>query len=172
MNELNSENPQSQAVEATTPAEKAVVFVNSEVLAPPKASPMTGVTKVMIEQSTGMMVQDLQSFLKGFEQVGLIALSRLANNLLTYGTTFGPAPGSKEASTPPTEMLQGQDAGKGNEMMKDLFKMVSDYAEVKAKVSNTIYNVNTLPVSNETHSSPTSFTEVSQEADESEKKNG
>ncbi|AZB10648.1 hypothetical protein EG344_18315 [Chryseobacterium sp. G0162] len=171
MNELNSEKTQSQAVEAITPAEKAVVFVNSEVLAPPKASPMTGVTKVMIEQSTGMMVQDLQSFLKGFEQVGLIALSRLANNLLTYGTTFGPAPGSKEASTHPTEQLQGQDAGKGNEMMKDLFKMVSDYAEVKAKVSNTIYNVNTLPVSNEAPSTPTSFTEVPNRTEESEKKN-
>ncbi|WP_449397432.1 hypothetical protein [Chryseobacterium wanjuense] len=47
---------------------------------------MGGVAKVMIEQSAGMMVQDLQSFLKGFEQVGLIALSRLANNLLTYGS--------------------------------------------------------------------------------------
>ncbi|MGH1518140.1 hypothetical protein [Chryseobacterium sp. JK1] len=171
MNELNSETPQPQAAEATTPAEKAVVFVNSEVLAPPQGSPMTGVTKVMIEQSTGMMVQDLQSFLKGFEQVGLIALSRLANNLLTYGTTFGPAPGSKEASTHPTELFQGQDAGKGNEMMKDLFKMVSDYAEVKAKVSNTIYNVNTLPVSAKTHSSPTSYTEISNGTEESEKKN-
>ena len=63
MSENNSETQQSQAANATTPAEKAVVFVNSEVLAPPKASPMTGVTKVMIEQSTGMMVQDLQSFL-------------------------------------------------------------------------------------------------------------
>lgn len=171
MNELNSETPQSQAANATTPAEKAVVFVNSEVLAPPKASPMTGVTKVMIEQSTGMMVQDLQSFLKGFEQVGLIALSRLANNLLTYGTTFGPAPGSKDSSVHNAEFLQSQDAGKGNEMMKDLFKMVSEYAEVKAKISNTIYNVNTLPALPEKSSPPTQFTEDSDEPEYAEKKN-
>ncbi|WP_343659178.1 hypothetical protein [Chryseobacterium sp.] len=171
MSEHNSETQQTQAADAGTPAEKAVVFVNSEVLAPPKASPMTGVTKVMIEQSTGMMVQDLQSFLKGFEQVGLIALSRLANNLLTYGTTFGPAPGSKETSNQISEHLQGQDAGKGNEMMKDLFKMVSDYAEVKAKISNTIYNVNALPVPDVLPSSPL-FTEVSPGNEDSEKKNG
>lgn len=170
MSENNSETQQSQGANATTPAEKAVVFVNSEVLAPPKASPMTGVTKVMIEQSTGMMVQDLQSFLKGFEQVGLIALSRLANNLLTYGTTFGPAPGSKETSVQMAENLQGQDAGKGNEMMKDLFKMVSEYAEVKAKISNTIYNVNALPVS-EALPSPPSYTEVIPETEDPEKKN-
>lgn len=170
MSENHSENQQFQAANATTPAEKAVVFVNSEVLAPPKASPMTGVTKVMIEQSTGMMVQDLQSFLKGFEQVGLIALSRLANNLLTYGTTFGPAPGSKETTGMMAEQPQGQDTGKGNEMMKDLFKMVSDYAEVKAKISNTIYNVNTPPVSIAFPPSP-SFTEISAETEDSEKKN-
>jgi len=69
-----------------------------------------------------------------------------------------------------TEQPQGQDTGKGNEMMKDLFKMVSDYAEVKAKISNTIYNVNTPPVSNALHSSP-SFTEIPAETEDSEKKN-
>ncbi len=85
MDENNNETTEVKAV-ATTPAEKAVEFVNAEVLSPPTASPMGGVAKIMIEQSTGMMVQDLQSFLKSFEQVGLVALSRLANNLLTYGT--------------------------------------------------------------------------------------
>ncbi|MCJ7932667.1 MAG: hypothetical protein MUW56_03265 [Chryseobacterium sp.] len=169
MNEHYS-NPQESEANATTPAEKAVVFVNTEVLAPPKASPMSGVAKVMIEQSTGMMVQDLQSFLKGFEQVGLIALSRLANNLLTYGSPVGPPPGSKDTSSHTADHLQAQDAGKGNEMMKDVFKMVSDYAEVKAKISNTIYNANTHPVSNEMPQSPL-FTEDSDETDP-EKKNG
>ncbi|PWN72324.1 hypothetical protein C1631_006920 [Chryseobacterium phosphatilyticum] len=170
MNEHNSETQQPQAADATTPAEKAVVFVNSEVLAPPKASPMTGVAKVMIEQSTGMMVQDLQSFLKGFEQVGLIALSRLANNLLTYGSPVGPAPGAKGIETHNAEFIQAEGTGQSNEMMKDLFKMVSDYAEVKAKISNTIYNANTPLIPKETSTSPP-FTDVSSEAEDPGKKN-
>nr|WP_315034157.1 hypothetical protein [uncultured Chryseobacterium sp.] len=170
MNEHNSQTQQSQAVDATTPAEKAVAFVNNEVLAPPKASPMTGVAKVMIEQSTGMMVQDLQSFLKGFEQVGLIALSRLANNLLTYGSPVGPAPGAKDTEVHKAEFIQADGSGQSNEMMKDLFKMVSDYAEVKAKISNTIYNANTLPPLNGISASPP-HTDVSSEAEDSEKKN-
>ena len=170
MNEHNSQIQQSQTADATTPVEKAVVFVNSEVLAPPKASPMTGVAKVMIEQSTGMMVQDLQSFLKGFEQVGLIALSRLANNLLTYGSPVGPAPGSKDTEAHKAEFVQAEGTGHSNEMMKDLFKMVSDYAEVKAKISNTIYNSNTLPIPNETPVSPP-YTDILSEAEDPEKKN-
>jgi hypothetical protein len=167
MDENNNETAGSQ--QATTPAEKAVVFVNSEVLAPPKASPMGGVAKVMIEQSTGMMVQDLQSFLKGFEQVGLIALSRLANNLLTYGTPSEekPHPTGKASD----KDAQSMTAGNGNEMMRDLFKIVSDYAEAKTKISGAIYNANPNPIPIEAPSSPV-YTDVSAEAEDPEKKNG
>ncbi|EJL68708.1 hypothetical protein [Chryseobacterium populi] len=125
--------------QATNPAENAVVFVNNEVLAPPAASPMMGAAKIIIDQSTGMMVQDLQSFLKGFEQLGLIALSRLANNLLTYGTPSMPQTGGGNGNT------EAQDTGKGNEMMRDLFKMVSDYAEVKTRISTTMYTTGSDP---------------------------
>lgn len=166
MDENNNETAGSQ--QATTPAEKAVVFVNSEVLAPPKASPMGGVAKVMIEQSTGMMVQDLQSFLKGFEQVGLIALSRLANNLLTYGTPSEekPHPTGKASD----KDAQSMTASNGNEMMRDLFKIVSDYAEAKTKISGAIYNANPNPIAVESPSSPV-YTDVSAEAEDPEKKN-
>lgn len=131
----------SEGATPANPTEEAVVFINKEVLSPPTAQPMTGAAKVMIDQSTGMMVQDLQSFLKGFEQVGLIALSRLANNLLTYGTP------SENKPPPKKKLMEGEaeetQSQTGNEMMKDLFKMVSDYAEVKTRISTSIYAVNT-----------------------------
>lgn len=160
----NNETAGSQDANAITPAEKAVVFVNTEVLSPPKASPMSGVAKVMIEQSTGMMVQDLQSFLKGFEQVGLIAISRLANNLLTYGTPSEQKPHPTSAFLNQEEVQPG---AQGNEMMKELFKIVSDYAEAKAKISNAIYNTNPYPEEVQN----TAFTNIPAETQESEKKN-
>ncbi|MDR6514461.1 hypothetical protein [Chryseobacterium camelliae] len=134
MDENNNETtaPQETA-NAVTPAEQTVQFINAEVLAPPTASPMSGMAKVMIDQSAGMMVQDLQSFLKGFEQLGLIALSRLANNLLTYGTW-------SEKEPTPTVLATDADVQpvQGNEMIRDLFKIVGEYAEAKAKISNAI----------------------------------
>ncbi|MCS3528667.1 hypothetical protein [Chryseobacterium sp. JUb7] len=171
----NNETTGSQGANATTPAEKAVVFVNTEVLSPPKGDPMSGIAKVMIEQSTGMMVQDLQSFLKGFEQVGLVALSRLANNFLTYGTYSEekPHPGSK----PSDKDAQNLAAGNGNDMMKDLFKIVSDYAEAKTKLSGAIYNGNPNPGPTITPVAPVetqklpSYTDVSPEPEDAEKKN-
>lgn len=125
--------------QATNPAENAVVFVNNEVLTPPAASPMIGAAKIIIDQSTGMMVQDLQSFLKGFEQLGLIALSRLANNLLTYGTPSMPPTGGGGNQTVENNNAEVRDMGNGNEMMRDLFKMVSEYAEAKTRISTTMY---------------------------------
>ena len=101
---------------------------------------MTGAGKVMIDQSTGMMVQDLQSFLKGFEQVGLIALSRLANNFLTYGTPSENKPPPKKKLT--EGAAEETETETGNEMMRDLFKIVSDYAEVKTKISTAIFAAN------------------------------
>jgi len=182
----NNEIAGSQGAIATTAAEKAVVFVNTEVLSPPKADPMSGIAKVMIEQSTGMMVQDLQSFLKSFEQVGIVALSRLANNFLTYGTYSEekPHPGSGTND----KEVQNLSAANGNDMMKDLFKIVSDYAEAKTKISGAIYNSNpnqsASPAPNpnqssvikpvtpvETQNLP-SYTDTSPEAEDDEKKNG
>jgi hypothetical protein len=164
MDEKDIEKEEAQPI---TQVEKAVVFVNTEVLSPPKASPMTGVAKVMIDQSTGMMVQDLQSFLKGFEQVGIIALSRLANNLLTYGTPSEMKPHPTNAAF--SRETESPNPGNGNEMMRDLFKMVSDYAEVKTKISNAIYASNTSPSSMQ-HPAP--FADISAETEDPEKKNG
>lgn len=167
MDENNNETQASPQANPTNPAEDAVVFINTEVLSPPKASPMGGIATVMIEQSTGMMVQDLQSFLKGFEQVGLIALSRLANNLLTYGTPSEKKPHPK-SQTPEAE---AETSLSGNEMMKDLFKMVSDYAEVKSKISSSIYQNSTLrPAPDKAPNSP-DFANLSENTDDPKKKN-
>ncbi|WP_312993751.1 hypothetical protein [Chryseobacterium flavum] len=175
MDENYSEKSEAKEAKPSTPAEEAVVFVNTEVLSPPKASPMGGVAKVMIEQSAGMMVQDLQSFLKGFEQVGLIALSRLANNLLTYGTPSGPkSKNSSGGGGGSTESEAGdQNTGNGNnDMMKDLFKMVSDYAEVKTRISGTIYNNNIPNSASDGTQNSSPFTDFSAAAEDPEKKNG
>ncbi|ASW73004.1 hypothetical protein IQ37_09940 [Chryseobacterium piperi] len=153
----------------TTPEEKAVVFVNTEVLSPPPTDPMLGAAKIMIDQSTGMMVQDLQSFLKGFEQVGLVALSKLAFNYLTYGNYHPPvAGGSKEKAEEVPEY--DPEKGNGNAMMKDLFKIVSDYAEAKTKLSGTIYNNNTTPFSNGIPDLPP-LADIFGEEEDPEKKN-
>lgn len=165
MDENNNEILGSEDATPTNPVEEAVVFVNTEVLSPPTTAPMTGAAKIMIDQSTGMMVQDLQSFLKGFEQVGLIALSRLANNLLTYGSPSAPHKKSKSG-----EEMEVQSSNQGNEMIKDLFKIVSDYAEAKTKISSMIYQNNAHSVPNEIQSSP-AFTEDATETESSEKKN-
>lgn len=165
---MDENNIEKQEANPTTPAEKAVVFVNTEVLSPPKADPMTGAAKIMIDQSTGMMVQDLQSFLKGFEQVGLVALSKLAHNFLTYGNYFPPtgAVGAKSEGAFTQEAM----GGNGNEIMKDLFKIVSDYAEAKTKISGAIYNHNPQPIVTGIQNPP-SFTDVSAEEEDPEKKN-
>ncbi|WP_345992699.1 hypothetical protein AAEU33_11075 [Chryseobacterium sp. Chry.R1] len=158
----------------TTPEEKAVVFVNTEVLSPPPTDPMLGAAKIMIDQSTGMMVQDLQSFLKGFEQVGLVALSKLAFNYLTYGNYYpgGKKKSPKEEDDEDMEVPEYDPAGgNGNAMMKDLFKIVSDYAEAKTKLSGTIYNSNITPFSNGNTDLPP-LADVTVESEDSEKKNG
>ncbi|WP_419870400.1 hypothetical protein [Chryseobacterium sp. CT-SW4] len=146
-----------------TPAEKSVAFVNATVLAPPKATPMTGAAEIMKDQAEGMMVQDLQSFLKGFEQLGLIAISRLANNILTYGTYYHnpSSTGSKSSE----EEMAAPDTGQGNEAIRDLFKIVGDYAEIKARISsgNPVSNTGTQQVQD----SPSSH----QPDDDPEKKN-
>ncbi|MFY1046122.1 hypothetical protein [Chryseobacterium sp. GP-SGM7] len=167
MDEINSETALSQQAEAQTATEKSVQFINAEVLAPPEASPMGGITKVMIEQSTGMMVQDLQSFLKGFEQLGLIAISRLANNLLTYGTWSEnkPPPGISTSS-------EIHDNGQGNEMIRDLFKMVSEYAEAKTKISNAMFQPNFInPMNGSGADNPEIPSKPVFSSGESEKKN-
>ena len=129
----------------------------------------------MIDQSTGMMVQDLQSFLKGFEQVGLVALTKLANNYLTYGNYFPPpGMGGSGGSTEKGEKgsVQGSEGVDGNAMMKDLFKIVSDYAETKTKLSDTIFKNNMTPYSSGIPNLPplADFSEEIEEEDP-EKKN-
>lgn len=172
MDENSNETAEATAPTADNPIEKAVQFVNAEVLSPPAASPMGGVAKVMIEQSAGMMVQDLQSFLKGFEQVGIVALSRLANNLLTYGSWTENKPSPKSSLTAEDTEPEPSTTN-GNEMMKDLFKIVSDYAEAKTKISSAIYNPGILhPAAPGGMQNPPPYSDVSAEAEDPEKKNG
>lgn len=171
MDENNNETtaPQEMA-SAVTPAEKAVQFVNAEVLSPPAAAPMSGMAKVMIDQSAGMMVQDLQSFLKSFEQLGLIALSRLANNLLTYGTWSENEPPPKGGSS--AGGIQAAGSISGEDAIRSLFNIVSEYAEAKTKISSAAM------VSTVLHPDPTgvqpsgSFSGVPLQTEDSEKKNG
>lgn len=158
---------QNTDAQTNTPFEESVVFVNSEVLTPPTATPMTGASKIMTDQATGMMMQDLQSFLKGFEQLSLIAVSRLANNMLTYGKYYHDPDATHKDKSSENDF---QDVGKGNEVMKDLFKIISDYAEVKTKIT-TLNLPAPLPVAsnNTSSSSPAVPNDLSEE--DSQKKN-
>ncbi len=168
MDENNSETAQLQQADATTATEKTVQFINAEVLSPPPAAPMGGIAKVMIEQSTGMMVQDLQSFLKGFEQLGLIAISRLANNLLTYGSWSENEPTPKDSVSSETPYN-----AQGNEMIRDLFKMVSEYAEAKTRISSAMYQPPVLtPEKPDGAQNPDLSSDAPANSEEDEKKNG
>jgi hypothetical protein len=96
----------------------------------------------------------------------------VAKIFLTYLTPSGPKSKSSSSSSAAIEdEAQVQDTGNGNnDMMKDLFKMVSDYAEVKAKISNTIYNATPLhPIPGVIQNSSL-FTDVSAHAEDPEKK--
>lgn len=126
--------------EASTPTEASVQFINQEVLAPPTTSPMAASSKLMIDQATGMMAQDLQSFLKGFEQISLVAISRLANNILTYGTYFhqGATSADKTSENLSKTVSPGNpaDPAKGYEALHGLFSMVNEYAKNKAVLTS------------------------------------
>ncbi|WP_294296570.1 hypothetical protein [uncultured Chryseobacterium sp.] len=166
MDENNNETtvPQETA-NAVTPVEKAVQFVNAEVLSPPPAAPMQGMAKVMIDQSAGMMVQDLQSFLKSFEQLGLIALSRLANNLLTYGTWSENEPPPTGTPSAPTGIQSGEEAIQG------LFNIVSKYAEAKTNLSNAAMLSTVLHPNAAAMYSSDAFSHAPQQPEDPEKKN-
>lgn len=167
MDENNNDPTASQdTANAVTPVEKAVQFVNAEVLSPPPVAPMQGMAKVMIDQSAGMMVQDLQSFLKSFEQLGLIALSRLANNLLTYGTW-------SENEPPPTGTSSASTGGtSGEEAIQGLFNIVSKYAEAKTNLSNAALLSTVLHPNPAAVPSSGSFSHASVQPEDPEKKNG
>ncbi|MEM6717692.1 MAG: hypothetical protein AAF611_00110 [Bacteroidota bacterium] len=139
--------------------QEAVTFINNAVLKP-EAEIMTGTAKPMIDQATGMMVQDLQSFLKSFEQIGLIALTKLTNNILTYGTYFhndkkaGGGNPPEDPNNPNAKdshkefhlddlniFKKHEDAPDPSETFKSLFTLVSDYGKQKADICNYFYNV-------------------------------
>lgn len=129
--------------------QNAVEFINKTVLKP-DVTPIEGTAKPMVDQAVGMMAQDLQSFLQGFEQIGLVAMARLANNILTYGTYFGPKPGSDGGSTE-SKSKGGADTIQqpalnpqkiGADAFSDLFKVIGDYGKAKAEISALINNAN------------------------------
>ncbi|MGH1386913.1 hypothetical protein [Kordia sp.] len=136
---------QENITKGMSQTQNAIEFINKSVLKP-DVTPMKGTAAPMIDQATGMMVQDLQSFLKGFEQVGLIALARLANNILTYGTYFGPKPSDgtnmevgKDAITTNLHLTPDPNAEKlGSDAMKGLFSMVGEYGKMKAEISSAV----------------------------------
>ena len=133
--------------------QNAVDFVNKEVLTQ-DVNPKVGSSATMIDQSVGMMVQDLQVFLKGFEQIGLVALTKLVNNFLTYGNYYNPANlvprgggddlDARYTKTPeakpqvPTSLTSIESDGK--EVIQSLFKMVTEYGEAKSKINALIAN--------------------------------
>ncbi|WP_298513117.1 hypothetical protein [uncultured Kordia sp.] len=139
----NQEN-NTQGMQQT---QNAIEFINKSVLTP-NVKPMKGTASPMIDQATGMMVQDLQSFLKGFEQVGLVALARLANNILTYGNYYGPKPdsdgnpegGEDKKSNAKTTLSFDNAEQIGSDAMKGLFSVVGEYGKMKAEISSMIHN--------------------------------
>lgn len=124
-------------------AENAITFINKEVLEP-EAKPMSGMANPMIDQAAGMMAQDLQSFLKGFEQIGLVALAKLANNILTYGNYFPPVPPKGDGSGGSTSSSQPQHSPEsGQKAIGDLFNVVSTYGEHIAHLTALLSKMNT-----------------------------
>lgn len=69
------------ATEAATVTEQEVEFINAEVLQP-TVTPITGMAKPMADQAAAMMIQDMQSFLQGNEQVLTIAIAKAAALML------------------------------------------------------------------------------------------
>ena len=124
-----------------TETENAVDFINETVLQP-EVKPIIGTATPMIEQAVGMMVQDLQIFLKGFEQISLVALAKLANNILTYGYYYPidevPKPNGLEAES----IQQDTSSETGQKVMKDLFSLVGDYGKQKAQVNALLSAIN------------------------------
>lgn len=132
--------------------QNAVDFINTEVLGQ-DVNPKVGSSATMIDQSVGMMVQDLQVFLKGFEQISLVALTKLANNFLTYGTYYNPAnlvpkpqdssrhvKSTSEAPEANTQFVATPNETDGKEVLHSLFKMVTEYGEAKSKISALMHN--------------------------------
>lgn len=63
------------AIVATTAMEHTVQFVNQEVLNA-TITPMNGMAKPMVNQAAAMMVQDVQTFLQGNEQILTVAIAK------------------------------------------------------------------------------------------------
>lgn len=103
--------------------------------------------KLMADQATGMMIQDLQLFMKGFEQVSLIALAKLANNILTYGSYYGPQQGEEPLNTLNKSDQTDHDAIHSNlsesDALNGLFQIVCEYGEAKSKIWSLINNTYT-----------------------------
>lgn len=87
-------------VTAVTVTEQEVEFINAQVLQP-EVTPITGMAKPLADQAAAMMIQDMQSFLQGNEQVLTIAIAKAAAMMLNEAT----APTGKEALQEYAEFL-------------------------------------------------------------------
>ncbi len=107
-----------------TDVQNTVEFINKAVLKPDSRK-LKGIAHPMVEHATGMMIQDLQSFMQGFEQVGLIAVAKIAQKAIDGGA--------------PKTTLQENNQSHDTEL-KDIFEMVSNYGTQKANISKLLVN--------------------------------
>lgn len=89
MTDQSTTEPEEAAQEAsqadTSSVDQEVEFINKEVLQP-VVTPITGLAKPMADQAAAMMIQDMQSFLQGTEQVLTIAIAKAAALMLDEKT--------------------------------------------------------------------------------------
>lgn len=73
--ELDNQPTTNNLAIASNESEQAVQFINQEVLNQ-TVTPITGMSKPLVDQAAAMMVQDMQSFLQGNEQILTVATAK------------------------------------------------------------------------------------------------
>ncbi len=146
----NSLNEEEDSVTATNEPYESVEFINQQVLSP-EVKPIEGTSKVMVDQAAAMMVQDMETFVQGTEQVmmlaiakasemvasedpikqaaGIAALTEFQNFLLTlpvYATAIGTSASSIVSGFP------GLGEGEGGEGETEIKENTSSPSKVKS----------------------------------------
>ncbi|EDP96239.1 hypothetical protein U8527_09015 [Kordia algicida OT-1] len=158
---MSDQNNMTQGMAET---QNAIDYINKSVLQP-DVDAISGTAAPMVDQAVGMMVQDLQSFLKGFEQISLVALAKLANNILTYGTYFdgGTSDNNVTASVKtgvsdnPQTLETENPINLDSEVLKGLFSSVGEYGKLKAEI-NQIYGAGQVSRTTQNSSSASNST--------------
>jgi hypothetical protein len=81
-----NEETTSDAGSELTTTEQEVQFINTQVLKP-DVTPISGLSKPLVDQAAAMMIQDAQSFLQGNEQMFTIAIAKAAAMVLNPATS-------------------------------------------------------------------------------------